>query len=225
MTAQQPMNNIVRVTIEALAAILGGAQSLSCNSMDEAVSLPSQEAAHLSLMTQHILAHETGVADVVDPLAGSYYIESLTSKLEDEALALMDEISQKGGAQKAIEDGFYQRLSREAANEYQQAIEAGRRVIVGLNRFREEDEKVKIQPFRVDDNVQASVIEKLERIKSERDPRTVKRCLEQLARDARQGKNCVPALIDCAQAYATIAEMCTVLSDIWGTYQEQAIWI
>ncbi|MGD9045967.1 MAG: methylmalonyl-CoA mutase family protein, partial [Desulfobacterales bacterium] len=177
MTAQQPLNNVVRVTIEALAAILGGAQSLSCNAMDEAISLPSQEAAHLALMTQHILANETGVADAADPLGGSYYIESLTNKIEQNALDLIEEISQKGGAQNAIEEGLYQRLSREAANDYQQAIESGERVIVGLNRFRDESEKVKYKPFRVDDEAQAKVIEKLRRVQNERDQQEVDRCL------------------------------------------------
>ena len=225
MTAQQPLNNIVRVTIEALAAILGGAQSLSCNAMDEAISLPSQEAAHLALMTQHILANETGVADAADPLGGSYYIESLTNKIEQEALDLIDEISQKGGAQKAIEEGLYQRLSREAANDYQQAIESGERVIVGLNRFRDESEKVKYKPFRVDERAQAKVIQKLRRVQNERDQQEVERCLTRLAEDIHQGKNSVPALIECVRAYVTIAEMCEVLSKIWGKYSEQAIWI
>jgi methylmalonyl-CoA mutase N-terminal domain/subunit len=193
--------------------------------MDEAISLPSQEAAHLALMTQHILANETGVADAADPLGGSYYIESLTNKIEQNALDLIEEISQKGGAQKAIEEGLYQRLSREAANDYQQAIESGERVIVGLNRFRDESEKVKYKPFRVDDEAQAKVIEKLRRVQNERDQQEVDRCLIRLAEDIHQGKNSVPALLECVRAYATIAEMCAVLSKIWGKYSEQAIWI
>jgi methylmalonyl-CoA mutase N-terminal domain/subunit len=225
MTAQQPLNNIVRVTIECLAAILGGAQSLSANAMDEVLSIPTQEAAHVALMTQHILANETGIANVADPLGGSYYIESLTNDLETGALKLMEEISQKGGAQKAIEAGFYQTLIRKAAGEYQQEIEKGERMIVGLNRFKEENEKVKIECFRVDEGVQEKIIHKLHRLKSERDNKEVKRCLYHLDQEVRLGKNSVSALIDCVRAYATIGEMCQVLGNIWGIYQEGATWI
>jgi len=225
MTAQQPLNNIVRVTIECLAAILGGAQSLSANAMDEVLSIPTQEAAHVALMTQHILANETGIANVADPLGGSYYIESLTNELETRALKLMEEISQKGGAQKAIEAGFYQTLIRKAAGEYQQEIEKGERMIVGLNRFREEKEKVKIECFKVDEAVQERIIQKLHQLKSERDDQEVKRCLHRLDQEVRLGKNSVPALIDCVRAYATIGEMCQVLGNIWGIYQEGATWV
>ncbi len=225
MTAQQPLNNIVRVTIEALGAILGGVQSLSCNAMDEVVSIPTREAAHVALMTQHILANETGIADVADPLGGSYYIESLTNEIETRASKLMEEIANKGGAQKAIEEGFYQMLSRQSASEYQQQIEEGERIIVGLNRFQEEDEKIKIQSFKVDEGIQGRVIERLHRLKSERDKKEVERCLRTLDREVRLGKNSVPALIDCAKAYATIGEMCQVLGTIWGRYEEGAAWI
>ena len=225
MTAQQPLNNIVRVTIEALAAILGGAQSLSANAMDEVLSIPTQEAAHVALMTQHILANETGIANVADPLGGSYYIESLTNELETRALKLMNEISQKGGAQKAIEEGFYQMLMRKAAGEYQQEIEKGERIIVGLNRFKEEREKIKVESFKVDEAVQERVIQKLHHLKSERDNGEVGRCLRRLDQEVRLGKNSVPALIDCVRAYATIGEMCQVLGNIWGIYHEGATWV
>jgi methylmalonyl-CoA mutase N-terminal domain/subunit len=225
MTAQQPLNNIVRVTIECLAAILGGAQSLSANAMDEVLSIPSQDAARVALMTQHILANETGIANVADPLGGSYYIESLTHELETRASKLIEEIGQKGGAQKAIEAGFYQTLIRQAAGEYQQEIEKGERIIVGLNRFREEKERVKMECFRVDAGVQERIIQKLQRLKSERDNKEVKRCLSHLEQEVRLGKNSVPALIDCVRAYATIGEMCQVLSNLWGIYQEGATWV
>lgn len=220
MTAQQPLNNIVRVTIEALAAILGGAQSLSCSSMDEVVSIPTEAAAHVALMTQHILANETGIADVADPLGGSYYIESLTSRIEKEALKLVEEIASRGGAQKAIEEGYYQLLSRTAANEYQQEIEREERIIVGQNRFVEKDEKVRIQSFKVDEGVQGRAIASLVALKKKRNNRRVERCLRTLGEDIRDGKNSVPALIECAKAYATIGEMCRVLGDIWGYYRE-----
>ena len=225
MTAQQPLNNIVRVAIEALAAILGGVQSLSCNAMDEAVCIPSKEAAHVALMTQHILANETGIADVADPLGGSYYIESLTNEIEKRALKLMEEIEGKGGAQKAIEEGFYQMLSQKAASEYQQQIEKGERVIVGLNKFREEGEKLHIECFKVDEGVQEHCIQKLHQVKAERDQARVEEALRRLEADVRRGKNTVPALIDCAKAYATIGEMCTVLGKVWGYYEDSAAWI
>jgi len=225
MTAVQPLNNIVRVTLEALGAILGGAQSLSCNAMDEVVSIPTQEAAHVALMTQHILAQETGIADVADPLGGSYYIESLTNEIEKRSLALMDQIQKKGGAQKAIEGGFYQTLSRKSASEYQQEIEKGERIIVGVNKFREEKEKVKITCFKVEEGVQEKVIEKLNQIKSERNQGEVERCLRRLDQEVRLGENSVPALIDCALAYGTISEMCQVLGNIWGFYHEEAKWM
>ena len=225
MTAQQPLNNIVRVAIEALAAILGGAQSLSANAMDEVLSIPSREAAHVALMTQHILANETGIADVVDPLGGSYYVESLTHEIEAKALQLMEEIDRKGGAQKAIEEGFYQKLIRKAAGEYQKDIETGERVIVGLNRFREEKQKIRIESFKAEEGVQERAIERLRRLKSSRDQDRVQCCLRSLEQAARLGNNTVPPLIDCVRAYATIGEMCRVLGDVWGTYQESATWL
>jgi len=225
MTAQQPLNNIVRVTIEALAAILGGAQSLSCNAMDEVLSIPTQEAAHVALMTQHILANETGIADVADPLGGSYYIESLSKEIETRSIKLMEEIEQKGGAQKAIDEGFYQRLIRESASDYQQQIEKGERAIVGLNRFQEKEEKLKIECFKVEEGVQERVIERLHRVKSERDNQGVERALSNLDRAVSNGENTVPALIDCAKAFATIGEMCRVMGKTIGYYQEGASWI
>ena len=225
MTAQQPLNNIVRVTIEALAAILGGAQSLSCNAMDEVVCIPSEEAARVALMTQHILANESGIADVVDPLGGSYYIESLTNRLEEEALTLMGKIEDKGGAHKAIEDGFYQRLIREGASEYQQQIDSGERVVVGINQFQEEGDELKIDCFKVDEGVQDRAIEKLHQLKVERDADEVEQCLGELEMAVREGRNTVPALITCARAYATIGEMCGVMGKEWGYYQEGALWI
>jgi methylmalonyl-CoA mutase N-terminal domain/subunit len=225
MTAQQPLNNIVRVTIECLAAILGGAQSLSANAMDEVLSIPTQEAAHLALMTQHILANETGIADVVDPLGGSYYLEFLTNELEKRALNLIEEVDKKGGALKAIEEGFYQKLIRKAAGEYQQEIEKGERIIIGLNRFRDEKERIKIDRFKVDEAVQERVIEKLHRLKRERNNDEVEKCLRRLDQEVRSGRNSVPPLIDCVKAYATIGEICQVLSNIWGFYQEGTTWL
>jgi methylmalonyl-CoA mutase N-terminal domain/subunit len=225
MTAQQPLNNIVRVAMEALAVILGGVQSLSANAMDEVLSIPTAEAAHVALMTQHILANETGIADIVDPLGGSYYVESLTNEIEARALKLMEEIDKKGGAQKAIEGGFYQTLMRKAATEYQQQIENKERIIVGLNKFREDNEKLSIGSFKVPAGVQERAIKKLEQLRATRDNAKVSHCLARLEKDARAGKNTVPALIDCARAYATIGEMCQVLGNVWGVYQEGVTWL
>jgi methylmalonyl-CoA mutase N-terminal domain/subunit len=225
MTAQQPLNNIVRVAIEALAAILGGAQSLSANAMDEVLSIPSQEAAHVALMTQHILAHETGISDVVDPLGGSYYVETLTNQIETRALKLMHEIDQKGGAQKAIAEGFYQMLIRKSAGEYQKEIEKGDRVIVGLNRFKEEKEKIKIESFKTEEGVQERAIQKLHQLKSKRDNEKLQNCLRHLEEEVRLGRNAVPPLTECVRAYATIGEMCQVLGRLWGIYQEGTTWL
>ncbi|MBU2649001.1 methylmalonyl-CoA mutase [bacterium] len=225
MTAQQPINNVVRVTIEALAAILGGVQSLSCNAMDEAVGIPTEEAAHLALMTQHILANETGIADVTDPLGGSYYIESLTNRLESESLKLMKEIEEKGGAQRAIAEGFYQKLSRESASRYQQEIDRGDRIIVGINKFQNPDEETTIQCFKVDEAIQNRCIEKLHKLKAERDEPTVRKILDELAKDVSLEKNLVPSLINCVKAYATIEEMCQTIGQQWGFYQEGASWL
>ena len=224
MTEQQPMNNIVRVTIEALGALLGGVQSLSCSAMDEVISIPSKEAAEVALMTQHILANETGLADVVDPLGGSYYVESLTNRIEEEALKVMAEIEKKGGAQRAIEEGVYQRHCRQGASEYQEQIESGERVIVGVNKFTSQDNKVEAECFRSEEGVQERITAKLQELRAERDNAQVEQALQRLEQDVRAGRNSVPALIGCAKAYATIGEMCKVLGDIWGHYQEGVSW-
>jgi methylmalonyl-CoA mutase, N-terminal domain len=225
MTAQQPLNNIVRVAIEALGAILGGVQSLSCNGYDEVISIPTEQAARVALMTQHILSNETGIADVVDPLGGSYYIESLTNELEKEALKIMETIADKGGAQKAIEDGYYQTQCRTSASEYQQQIERGERVIVGVNKYQEQDEEVGAESFKVEEGIQERIIEKLHHFKAERNNEEVARCLRNLESDIRAGKNSVPALIECVNAYATIGEICRVLGGIWGYYTEGSSWM
>ena len=193
--------------------------------MDEVLSIPTQEAAHVALMTQHILANETGIADVVDPLAGSYYVETLTNQTEAKAMELVQIIEEKGGAQKAIEQGFYQKLMREAAGQYQKEIETGERVIVGQNKFVEQNEKMKIASFKSDSGVQERVIQKLCQLKQSRDNQKVASSLRALDEDARLGKNTVPSLIHCARSYATIGEMCQVLGKIWGFYQEGATWL
>jgi methylmalonyl-CoA mutase N-terminal domain/subunit len=162
---------------------------------------------------------------VVDPLGGSYYVETLTKEIETRALKLMEEIDHQGGAQKAIGEGFYQMLIRKSAGEYQKEIEKGERVIVGLNRFREEKEKIKIESFKAEEGVQERAIQKLHQLKSKRDHKKVQNCLRHLEEEVRLGKNSVPALIGCVRAYATIGEMCQVLGSLWGIYQEGATWL
>lgn len=224
MTAEQPMNNIVRVTIEALAALLGGVQALSCSAMDEVISIPTKEAAQVALMTQHILANESGIADVVDPLGGSYYIESMTNRIEEDALKVMEVVTEKGGAQKAIEESYMQNECRKGAAKYQQEIESGERVIVGVNKFVDDSAQVEAECFKGEDGVQERIIEKLQTLRNTRDNDQVKASLQQLDADVRAGKNTVPALIECAKAYATIGEMCKVLGENWGFYQEGVSW-
>jgi methylmalonyl-CoA mutase, N-terminal domain len=225
MTAQQPMNNIVRVTIEALGALLGGVQSLSCNAMDEVICIPTEAAAKVALMTQHILANESGIADVADPLGGSYYIETLTNQMEKQALEIMEQIAARGGAHKAIAEGYYQAACRKSASEYQREIDSGDRVIVGLNKFQEKDEKLNVASFKVDESIQQRIIERLHKMKADRDNEKVEAALKTLDCDVRAGKNSVPALIECAKAYATIGEMCEVLGKIWGYYREGSLWM
>lgn len=225
MTANQPINNVVRVTIEALAAILGGVQSLSCSAMDEVLGIPTEEAAHVALMTQHILANESGVADVVDPLGGSYYVEFLTNKIEEEAKELMKKIDALGGAQQAIENGYYQRLIGENAFNYQREIEWGERIIVGLNKFVREGERAKIETFRVDPEAERNKIEGINNLRKNRDSAQVRTALKELEECARAGENTVPALIECVRAYATIGEMADVLRRVFGTFKEPRTWL
>ena len=220
MTAQQPILNVVRVTIEALAAILGGCQSLSCSAMDEVLCLPTQKAAHVALMTQHIIGQESGVADVVDPLAGSYFLESLTSRIEEEATKLWMKIEEMGGAQKAISQGFYQRLSREAAYRYQREIEDGKRLIIGLNCFEDPEEEIHIETFRSDAELHERRKKGLEALRKNRDNGAVEASLKRLRGVAASGENTIPALIECVENYGTMGEIFDVLRDVFGVYEE-----
>lgn len=220
MTAQQPILNVVRVTIEALSAILGGCQSLSCSSMDEVLSLPSQEAAHIALMTQHILAQESGVADVADPLGGSYLVESLTTRIEDEAKRIMQKIEDLGGAEKAIAQGYYQKLSRENAYSYQNEIDQGKRKIVGQNYFQRPEEEINIEAFKSDPDLYKERIELLKELRKNRDNQAVKAGLARLEDAAEAGENTVPVLIECVEQYATMGEIFDVLRGVFGSFEE-----
>ena len=219
LTAQQPENNIVRTTIEALAAVLGGTQSLHTNSMDEALALPSEKAATIALRTQQIIAHESGVTHTVDPLAGSFYVEALTSRLEAEAHDYFRKIEALGGVIPAIEAGFFQREIAEAAFRYQQEIDRGRRVIVGLNRYVAE-EPLAIPLLEMDAEGERRQIERLRRVRAERDNSAVQRALARL-RDAAGGdENLMYPILEAVKAYATLGEICNIFREVFGEYQE-----
>jgi methylmalonyl-CoA mutase N-terminal domain/subunit len=219
LTAQQPYNNVVRTALQALAAVLGGAQSLHTNSLDEALALPTAEAATLALRTQQIIASETGITGIVDPLGGSYAIEALTRDLEQEALAYFEAIDAMGGMVAAVERGYPQREIAESAYRFQQAVERGERVIVGVNQFVERD-GAPIGTLYIDHSVADRQLARLDRVKAGRDRSAVDRALAALEAAARSGANTMPALLDAARAYATIGEMCGALRHVWGEYEE-----
>jgi methylmalonyl-CoA mutase N-terminal domain/subunit len=217
LTSQQPDNNVVRVAIQALAAVLGGTQSLHTNSRDEALSLPSEASARLALRTQQVLAHESGVADVIDPLGGAPLVEALTDALEARALELMAEVARQGGAVPAIESGFVQREIHRSALATQRAIEAGKEVVVGVNRFQVEDEAPEI--FRPSAEAEADVLATLGRVRAERDSLRVAGSLEGLEAAARGTENLMEPILSAVEAYATIGEVCAVLERVFGRYR------
>jgi len=223
LTAQQPENNIIRTAFQALAAVLGGTQSLHTNSMDETYALPAEHAVKIALRTQQLIAEETGTANAIDPLGGSYYIEALTDKMEEEAEKYFDEIEKRGGVIKCIEEGYFQREIARAAYEYQKAIEKGDRTVVGVNKYIEEDEEVKIPVLKIDQQVEIEQVESLERLRNERDNDAVQRSLEKLRKAAEGTENTMPATIECVRNYVTEGEICDVLRDVFGEYQEKSI--
>jgi methylmalonyl-CoA mutase N-terminal domain/subunit len=218
LTAQQPLNNVVRTALEALSAVLGGTQSLHTNGYDEALGLPSEQAAELALRTQQVIAYETGVPSVADPLGGSYYVESLTDRVEEEATRILAEVDERGGAVAVIESGWVQRRIAESAYRMQQRIESGNRVVVGVNRFQgsaaEEVEIVKIGPEQ-----QEAQAEALCRLRCERDGAAVARSLDRLEAAARGSDNLMYPLKEALAAYATIGECCDRLRNVFGEYQ------
>lgn len=222
LTAQQPDNNIVRVTIQALAAVLGGTQSLHTNSKDEALALPTEESARIALRTQQIIAHESGVAETVDPLAGSYYVEAITDRIENEALEIISKIDSMGGMVKAIEEGFVQAAIQKSAYKYQQDIENKNRVIVGVNQFSIE-EKEQEGLLRIDDSVEKNQINRLKNIKNTRDQNAVKTSLAHLKTAAKGTDNLMPYIIDAVKSYASIGEICNVMREVFGEYKENII--
>jgi methylmalonyl-CoA mutase N-terminal domain/subunit len=222
LTAQQPSNNVVRTALQAMAAVLGGTQSLHTNALDEALALPTAEAATLALRTQQVIAYETGVADVVDPFGGSYFVESLTNQLEAEALAYFDRIDAMGGMVEAIEQGYPQREIAESAYRFQQALEARERIVVGVNDFIADDEPP-IGILYIDESAGGTQLAKLEALRTRRDNRQVNRALEALRQGAAGRANTMPLLLDAVRAYATIGEMCDALRAVWGEYVEDAV--
>ena len=218
LTAQQPENNIVRVAIQALAAVLGGTQSLHTNSMDEALWLPTEKSVAIALRTQQIIASESGVADSVDPLGGAYLVEQLTDEIEKQAQEYIHKIDQMGGALKAIENGYQQREIQESSYRYQKAVEMKEQLIVGVNAYQNE-EKLEMERLKVDAAIEAGQRQRLQKLRQERDGQKVSELLGQLETEARGSGNLVPLFITCAENKVTLGEMCNVLRGTWGEYQ------
>jgi len=219
LTAQQPEVNVVRTAVQALAAILGGTQSLHTNAMDEALSLPTEAAARLALRTQQVVAHESGVADTVDPLAGSYAVEHLTNEIERLALDYIQKIDAMGGMLHAIEIGYVQREIQEAAYRYQRAVESEEAVVVGVNRFRAEDE-TPVPTMRIDPSVERAQVERLRALRARRDAEKTEVALTLLEDAARSDDNLLPRILDCVEALATVGEISHRLRRVWGEYRE-----
>jgi methylmalonyl-CoA mutase N-terminal domain/subunit len=222
LTVQQPLNNIARVAIQALAGVLGGTQSLHTDSFDEALALPSDQAALIALRTQQIIAEETGVANTVDPLGGSYYVEALTQKMVDGCFDYFDKIDGFGGMVEAVEAGFPQREIQESAYQYQKAVERSEQTIVGVNKYAMDIELHKTDILQIDENVRVHQLERLEKVKSERDNGAVANVLEKLKKGAQENVNLMPLTVEAVKAYATVEEICTALRDVYGIYEEPA---
>jgi methylmalonyl-CoA mutase N-terminal domain/subunit len=227
LTAQQPLNNVVRVSLQALAAVLGGVQSLHTNAMDETLALPSEASALLALRTQQIIAEESGVADTIDALAGSYYVEQLTDQLEQEALALIEKIDQMGGMLAAVEQGFPQREIAESAYTFQRRVESGQRVVVGVNKYQSTSssgDTQEIPLLHVDMRVERQQIRRIQNMRRQRSAAEQRLALQALRRSCKQGRNVMPALIQAAQAGATLGELSDVYREVFGNYRDPGLW-
>jgi methylmalonyl-CoA mutase, N-terminal domain len=222
LTAQQPENNLVRVAIQCLAAVLGGCQSLHANGLDEALALPTENAALLALRTQQIIAQETGVTNTIDPVAGSYAIEHLTSEIEDQARAYIAQIDAMGGMLKAIEAGFVQQEVQKAAYEYQQAVDTGEQVVVGVNRFQAEEEKT-IPTLRIDPEIERTQVARLQALRARRDAAKAAAATAEIERRAGSGENLMPAILAAVEAYVTVGEISDALRRTFGEYQESVV--
>jgi len=220
LTAQQPDNNIIRVTVQTLAAVLGGAQSLHASSRDEALCLPTEESVLLSLRTQQIIASETGAPQVIDPLGGSYYIETLTNQLEDEIFKIIKEIDDMGGAAKAIENGYIQKLIQQNAYELQKRVESGEDIIVGVNKYQIENEELCCQLFERDPVIEKAQVENVKQLKTKRDQKVIDEKLLQLKTAAKGTENMMPFIIDAVKNYVTTKEICDVLKEVFGMHKQ-----
>jgi methylmalonyl-CoA mutase N-terminal domain/subunit len=215
--------NIVRTALEALAAVLGGTQSLHTNSFDEALALPTEHAVKLALRTQQVIAHETGVANTIDPLGGSYYVEDLTNRLETEAYEYFDRIRELGGVVAAIKDNFFQREIAEASFRYQSEVESGQRVVVGVNRYEDPDEN-DVEILHIDEALERKQVERVRALRARRDSGPVESAIARLKEDAAtEDTNLMPAIIDASKAYVTMGEMCEALRDVWGIWRETPV--
>ncbi|MNX89758.1 Methylmalonyl-CoA mutase [compost metagenome] len=217
LTAQQPLNNVVRVTNQAMAAVLGGTQSLHTNGYDEALSLPTEAAAKIALRTQQVIAFESGVTDTVDPLAGSYFVESLTDEIEAAAHLYIDKIDAMGGSVNAIENGYIQNEIADAAYQYQVEVEQASRIIVGVNKFTQEKEGIN-DVFTIDESIRTIQTEKLNKLKAERDNQVVEKTLNDLANAAKSTDNLMPFILTAVEAYATLGEIADVMRNVFGEY-------
>jgi len=223
LTAQQPEVNIVRTALEAMAAVLGGTQSLHTNSFDEALALPTEDAVRIALRTQQVIAHETGAVNTIDPLGGSYYVEDLTNRLEAEAYDYFDRIEKLGGVIPAIKENFFQREIADASFRYQHEVEQKQRVIVGVNRYELEDEP-EVEILRIDPTLEGEQIERVQALRGRRDSAAVEAALTRLKQAAaRDHDNLMPPLVDAAKAYVTLGEMCDALRSVWGTWTETPV--
>ena len=223
LTAQQPENNIVRTTIQALAAVMGGTQSLHTNSMDEALALPSEKAVKIALRTQQIIGHESGVTNTIDPLAGSYFVEYMTDFMEDETYKYFDKVESLGGVLKAIEKGFFQQEIANASFKYQKEIDSNKRIMVGVNEYTE-DEKIDIPILKMDPEGERKQLERLNSLRRDRDESKYSNALENLRKAAEGQENMMPYIIEAVKAHATLGETCDVLRDIFGEYDEPPIY-
>jgi methylmalonyl-CoA mutase N-terminal domain/subunit len=221
LTAQQPDNNLIRCTVQALAAVLGGSQSLHVNSRDEALALPTEESAQLSLRTQQILAFESGAADVVDPLGGSYYVESLTNQLEEGAFNYLDRIKELGGTVDAIEQGFQMREIGESAYQHRREVETGDRTIVGVNKYITDEPPLE-GLLRIDPEAAKQQIQRVQRLRNERDDSQVQAALNRLTVVAQGTDNTVPAILECVECYCTLGEISQVFRDVFGEQDQMA---
>jgi methylmalonyl-CoA mutase N-terminal domain/subunit len=222
LTEQQPLNNIVRVTLQALAAVLGGCQSLHTNSFDEALALPSEQAVQVALRTQQIIADESGAADTVDPLGGSCYVEWLTDQIENKAMTYISDIDKMGSALKAIEKGYIQKEIATSAYNYQRAVDSGEQAIIGVNKFVVKEEHL-LETLEIGIEVEQKQIERLRRLRQERDNQKVSEVLDRVRNVASSDENIMPVVIEAVKAYATVGEISDALRDMFGEYREPSI--